>query len=156
MAKNVGKLLAAEVQKRRSPLYRWLQDHYDQIAPIIATQSRPSWEALARTAKASGQTGPVDGGPSRQTIRKAWLRLALDMERAAKTVPRTSEQGKRQIERVPLPLPAAATAAPERHDTQPRERKRMILRSPTPLVEGEPAKNDGSTLPAPLRPEGKF
>lgn len=150
------------MKRRRSPLYGWLEDHYAEIAPVIAAQRRPSWEALAQTARESGQKGPVDGGPSRQTVRKAWFRLLADMERSkAQEASVIGEASPAMMHRQRAPshpgVPSAASpvvAAPD-YDARPRERKRMVLRSPVPLAEGEPAPNDGSRLPAPLRPETK-
>jgi hypothetical protein len=57
----------------------------------------------------------------------------------------------------PVAQPERADYAPVQSlpDAKPRERKRMVLHSPVPLAEGEPAPNDGSRLPAPLRPEPK-
>jgi hypothetical protein len=77
MAKSVSKLLAESMLQSRSELYRWLHANYAQIAPIIDAQRRPSWEALARTAGESGLPRPT-----RQGVRKAWMRVKQDMDEA--------------------------------------------------------------------------
>jgi hypothetical protein len=75
--RKVSDILKESVLKGRSPLYRWLHENYGQIAPIIAKQPRPSWEALAATVA----EGSDLSRPTRQGVRKAWLRVAEEMNR---------------------------------------------------------------------------
>jgi hypothetical protein len=113
MAKSVGKLLAESMLQSRSELYRWLHANYAQIAPIIDAQRRPSWEALAKTAGESGLPRPT-----RQGVRKAWMRLKQDMDEAGGKPSTTREHTKARgeaiaiAERQPAPIvssPAVST-----------------------------------------------
>jgi hypothetical protein len=81
MRRNVGKLLAARTLQGRSPLYRWLHAHHAEIAAHMATQARPAWEALAQTARDTGQLDSNGNPPNRHSIRKAWQTLERDLNR---------------------------------------------------------------------------
>jgi hypothetical protein len=81
MRRNVGKLLAARTLQGRSPLYRWLHAHHAEIAAHMATQVRPAWEALAQTARDTGQLDSNGNPPNRHSIRKAWQTLERDLNR---------------------------------------------------------------------------
>lgn len=78
MAKSAGKVLERALRARMPAPYAWLDANYDELKPIIDKQAHPSWTALADAAREVGVTGPIDGGPSRQTMRSAWLRLEAD------------------------------------------------------------------------------
>jgi hypothetical protein len=87
MAKKAGRIqraLAEKLRDTRSPLFRWLDENYAEIEPVIRV--RRSWQALALTAKDAGIiTGADNKGPSRQAVRKAWERVEL--ARAASVAP---------------------------------------------------------------------
>jgi hypothetical protein len=87
MAKKAGRIqraLAEKLRDTRSPLFRWLDENYAEIEPVIRV--RRSWQALALTAKDAGIiTGADNKGPSRQAVRKAWARVEL--ARAASVAP---------------------------------------------------------------------
>lgn len=82
MRRNVGKMLAARTLQGRSPLYRWLHAHHAEIAAHMATQARPAWEALAQTARDTGQLDSNGNPPNRHSIRKAWQTLERDLNRS--------------------------------------------------------------------------
>jgi hypothetical protein len=82
MRRNVGKMLAARTLQGRSPLYRWLHAHRAEIAAHMATQTRPAWEALAQTARDTGQLDSNGNPPNRHSIRKAWQTLERDLNRS--------------------------------------------------------------------------
>ena len=124
---------------------------------------QPSWDAVAAVLPTTDDVKDGSGKrPNGERVRKTWYKV-----RQAKRwdKPRhTSTAGKATpapVEAKPLSarerqpsslLPPSATAPvghPADHNTHPRERKRLVLHSPIPLAEGEPAPNDGSRLPAP-------
>jgi hypothetical protein len=161
MAKDIGKLVKEHALKNRPALYQWMHSHYAKLKPVL-TQPRPSWKAVAQAAYEDGQKGE-DGQPySRQVAWKTWKQLYQDMQLpdagpASRQKGETTGRERQPALLSPVPVPSSpppvmnTPASPDR----PRERKRMVLRSPVPLAEGEPAPNDGSHLPAPLRPEAK-
>ena len=111
MTKNVGKILAVHALQGRSPLYRWLHAHHAEIAADMATRSRPAWEALAQTARDTGQLDANGNPPNRQSIRKAWHTLERDLNRQpAVRTPASSAQSARADQ----PAAAAAPVMPVR------------------------------------------
>jgi hypothetical protein len=72
---DIGKRLADTTLNARSGVYRWLRRNHAEIAAVFATQSQPSWSALAETAAGEGE----DFTPN--ALRKAWLRLERDLAR---------------------------------------------------------------------------
>jgi hypothetical protein len=124
-AKKVAKMLMAEMRESRSPLYRWLRTNYADIKPIIDSQARPAWQALARTAAESGL-----GKPSRQAVRKAWLRLDADMTVPPKSKP-ASVSAPPQPAAQAAAIPSTASATPNVPASGPQ---------PKPLL-AEPRRN---------------
>jgi len=117
MTKNVGKILAVHALQGRSPLYRWLHAHHAEIAADMATRSRPAWEALAQTARDTGQLDANGNPPNRQSIRKAWHTLERDLNRQpAVRTPASSAQPARPVQsaRADQPAAVAAPAMPDR------------------------------------------
>ncbi len=110
MAKKAAQLLLAHINQGRSPLYRWLKENYSEFSVVIRSQRRPSWEALAKTARDCGQ-----GNPSRQTVRKAWLRLEEDMATQPNNLRVTSQRIRGPTAKVPSP----STQTAEDHDNDP-------------------------------------
>jgi hypothetical protein len=110
MTKNVGKILAVHALQGRSPLYRWLHQHHAEIAADMATRSRPAWEALAQTARDTGQLDANGNPPNRQSIRKAWHTLERDLNRQPAV--RTPALPARPIQSAQPIQSAAAAAAP--------------------------------------------
>jgi hypothetical protein len=113
MTKSVGKILAVRALQGRSPLYRWLHAHHAEIAADMATRSRPAWEALAQTARDTGQLDANGNPPNRQSIRKAWHTLERDLNRQPAV--RTSASFA-QPARPAQPIQPAAVAAPAMPD----------------------------------------
>lgn len=131
MTKHVGKMLAARALQGRSPLYRWLHKHQAEIAAAMASQARPAWEALAQTARDTGQLDANGNPPNRHSIRKAWQTLQRDLNRqpvVRTPVPPTLP---------PVPPPAAA-ARPVQADSPARPRNVFAVArfKPTPDKEG--------------------
>jgi hypothetical protein len=114
MTKNVGKILAVHALQGRSPLYRWLHAHHAEIAADMATRSRPAWEALAQTARDTGQLDANGNPPNRQSIRKAWHTLERDLNRQPAV--RTPATPARPVHsaRADQPAAVAAPAMPDR------------------------------------------
>lgn len=123
MAKNVGRLLAERMLASRSPLYRWLRENRDEIAPILAV--KPVWQIVAKTAADSGVRMPKGAMPSRQAVRKAWLRLEQDMEaeskvkvRKARTAPDISLiDATPRVVSTPTPKPPDKSSPPDSPET---------------------------------------
>jgi hypothetical protein len=101
-------MLAAARLEARSPLFQWLHQHHDQIADWFASQSRPGWEVIARTARANGVVNANGHPPNRGAVRKAWTTLQADLKRAPS----------RPTERQPAAMP--------------RQRKPLVLRTARP------------------------
>ena len=80
---DVAKLLVDNMLAAHSPLYRWLYEHYAEIAPLTA-RPRPPWEALAKTARTLVGDGT---SPTRQAVRKTWLSVERDVGGARKSKP---------------------------------------------------------------------
>jgi len=67
MSKSVGEQVEQIRLERRSPLFRWLYEHHDELAPML-NKARAPWAATAETyARSKG--GKV---VTRQAVRKAW------------------------------------------------------------------------------------
>jgi hypothetical protein len=162
MAKgDLLKRLALSRLERRTPLYRWLYENYDELRPAL-TSPRPSWDALARTAAAAGIKTASDRVPSRQAVWKAWKRVAADTaaqaaaQRAAQPASRsTADPGLMAppLSAGPAPPPAAIVAMID--PDAPRPRQKGPLKFARPLAPGEAPTPDGSALPAPFHPNLK-
>ncbi|MFZ3237356.1 MAG: hypothetical protein WA184_18565, partial [Stellaceae bacterium] len=82
MAGKLGKVLAANVEGRRSYWYRWLAKNRAEIAAAFASQTRPSWTLLVKTATQIGAVDENGNPPTREGLRKAWDRLQRDQPEA--------------------------------------------------------------------------
>lgn len=151
---------------KRSELFRWIYDRADSFQTML-NEHQPSWESVA---KVFADTKVRDGSgklPSAERVRKAWLDVRQAKGWATKkaqaqsnaVVPAPAAVPSSSIhsltERMPMPPAAQPAGRPAEPSAQPRTRERITLRPPVPLAEGEPAQNDGSRLPAALRPERK-
>lgn len=67
-------------QGGRSPLYRWMREHHDELATRFALE-RPSWSALAATFGECKLTDRTGKPPSPETARKTWQRVRKDSAR---------------------------------------------------------------------------
>lgn len=64
----------------RAPLYRWIFERYEELAPAINAAFVPSWAGLVRLIK----DDPAWGGakaPSRESVRQTWLRVETNKRR---------------------------------------------------------------------------
>jgi hypothetical protein len=102
MAQGVGKVLLEHALEARSPLYRWMHEHYAELAPVLA--SKPAWTALAKTAKDAGI-----GEPSKQVVRATWQRVEKDMKATRRASPAA----------VVSPPPRIAASLPPRPADEP-------------------------------------
>jgi hypothetical protein len=140
MAKKVGRLLVERMLANRSPLYRWLRENRDEIAPILAI--KPVWQVVAKTAADSGVRMPKDAMPSRQAVRKAWMRLEQDMEaeskikvRKARTAPEVSLiDATPPVVSAPTPKPPEKSSPPNSPETgfDESRRTRFTFKPVTP------------------------
>jgi hypothetical protein len=137
MAKKVGKLLAQRMLEDRSHLYRWLYDNRAEIEPIIS--AKPAWQALAKTAAESGVRTSTGDLPSRQAVRKAWMRLQADTQSVSKTETRKSASGSRAGHAASSP---ASTATPTASTSE----------EPNPPTYQDPAADSGSRSRSRFKP----
>lgn len=81
MSKSVGEQVEQVRLERRSPLFRWLYEHHDELAPVL-NKTRPPWAATAVTfARSKG--GKV---VSRQAVKMAWP-MVKEAKGQTKSVP---------------------------------------------------------------------
>ena len=158
------KIKEAAMSGRRSPLYRWMLENFDQFSGTVAEAGRPNWQALAVAFGEGGLRDRLGKAPSAEGTRQTWflVRQAVAKTpklagRPAAMVPGPSRPVTASGERQPALLPSAA---PDERTvdltvTPPRQRKRLELRSARPLAEGEAPKDDGSELPRPIHPNRK-
>ena len=157
MGKAVGERLRETALKSRSAAYQWLHANHAEIAAEFARQPQPAWMALMRTAAGEGITLTA------AALRKTWPRVLRDLAREAQTpakpapVAPSAQPVAAPVMSRPLPPSAATEVALGSYDQDERPRARIPirLRPPTPLAEGEAWPDDGSRLPAPLRPTRK-
>jgi hypothetical protein len=117
--KNPGARLKAAKLEGRSPIYRWLYEHYTEFAPVLF-ERRPPWTALAKTAQEAGLKSAT-----RQSVRMAWMRVARDREKP----PRELKPSARPVSvTLPTEPPRPLIVRPDR----PRERQITSLRPSTP------------------------
>ena len=95
----------------RSPLHRWLVEHYAAITVALASQSRPAWGALAKTAAEDGVLDINGNSPGYHAVRKAWK--AIERAKAANppTPPAVAAAMPRSVQAA-QPVPPAAPSAP--------------------------------------------
>lgn len=81
----MGKALHERLEQARlaarSPLYRWLWEHRQEVDGFFKDSGRPAWEALATVARESGIP------TSRQAVQVTWGRVQEDIKRAAARSP---------------------------------------------------------------------
>jgi hypothetical protein len=119
MTRDVAKLFSARMLQNRSPIYRWLFEHYAEIAAEFRNQARPAWTALAETA---ADAGVLDKGGqlcSKDAVRMAWKQLERDLSRTAQNrsvVPSTTPPVTTQ----PIPARPVPVSQPAVSPTRPR------------------------------------
>jgi hypothetical protein len=158
------KLREAAMSGRRSAVYRWMLENFDQFSRTVAEAGRPNWQALAVAFGEAGLRDRLGKAPSAEGTRQTWFLVRQAAAKTPKLVARPAAmvQGPTRPvtasgERQPALLPSAA---PDERTvdltvTPPRQRKRLELRSARPLAEGEAPKDDGSELPRPIHPNRK-
>jgi hypothetical protein len=159
---TAAKIRTAAAAGRRSKLYLWMLANFDEFSATIRDAGRPNWAELARAFAEEDLTVLSKTPPTPEQARMTWVKVrATVAAREAKKPVRppglTQPVAAQLMPRPPLPPPAATETAPGSYhpDERPRPRTPIRLRAPTPLAEGEAWPDDGSHLPAPLRPERK-
>jgi hypothetical protein len=127
---DVGRQLATNAASTRSPLRRWLFEHQDEIAAVLATQGRPGWQALTRTAAANNVTDEKGAAYTADAVRKAWQ--AIERTRNEK------EQNRLQQ------IPANPPYQPQVFETQPVQKPPVM----TPQPAASPTKRRFDIKPA--------
>jgi hypothetical protein len=160
----------AAMSGRRSALYRWMLENFDQFSRTVDEAGRPNWQALARTFGEAGLRDRLGKVPSAEGTRQTWflVRQAVTKTpklagRPAAMVPGPSRPVTASGERQPAPLqssplPSAAPSSVGVIDpiAPPPVRRRMRFQSARALAPGEAPKDDGSKLPRPLHPNLKI
>lgn len=81
VAKDVGEQVARARIAGRSPLYQWLWDHYDELAPQLDVKGAP-WKATAEVyGKNTGRAAPTRGA-----VRQAWRLVRASKQRVGARV----------------------------------------------------------------------
>jgi hypothetical protein len=159
----------AAMSGRRSALYRWMLENFDQFSRAVAEAGRPNWQALARTFGEAGLRDRLGKVPSAEGTRQTWFLVRQAVTKAPKLagrpaamIPGPSRPVTASGERQPAPLhssPPAAALPPTRAVdpiAPPSVRRRMRFQSARALAPGEAPKDDGSKLPRPLHPNLKI
>jgi hypothetical protein len=119
MAKRFSKLLAETVRENRSYWYRWVDQHSDEISEVFATQARPPWSALVKAATDSGAVDENGRPPTREALRKAWLRLQQDRARRSGAAVAPRRQSAQPAPTPWQPAPPAPVTANQADPTRP-------------------------------------
>jgi hypothetical protein len=134
MAGNVGRVLAANVEGSRSYWYRWLAKNRAEITAVFASQRRPSWMLLVKTATEIGAVDENGNPPTREGLRKAWERLQRDRPDAAlsinKAARRKSAGTPQSVASPPSEVPAAVPAPGAGDDDDPPPRASRYVFKP--------------------------
>lgn len=77
--RSLTKRLQQQDLARRSPLYRWLYEHFEELEEHLRRSQ--SWQTVASVANESGL------GVSRQSVHATWKRVQRDKKRAADRPP---------------------------------------------------------------------
>jgi hypothetical protein len=106
--------------------YRWLAKNRQEIAAVFASQRRPSWTLLVKTATQIGAVDENGNPPTREGLRKAWERLQRDQPDAALPVKKAARRKSAEIlwpvASPPSEVPAAAPVQPTGGDDDPLPR----------------------------------
>jgi hypothetical protein len=159
------KLREAAMSGRRSALYRWMLENFDQFSGTVAEAGRPNWQALAVAFGEGGLRDRLGKAPSAEGTRQTWFLVRQAVAKTPKLVARPAAmvQGPTRPvtasgERQPALLPSAAPSSVGVIDpiAPPPVRRRMRFQSARALAPGEAPKDDGSKLPRPLHPNLKI
>jgi hypothetical protein len=120
----------------RSPLYRWMRRHHDELAEKWAGL-RIDWVATCERLAAVGLTDRNGKPPSSSTARQTWLRVRRDLAKARRVrcLPRPEPDPVLDFE--PARWADGAGPAEQRAGSPPRRIKplRELLPEPDPLEE---------------------
>src|SRR5579859_6355897 len=116
---RLEKVLAAS-PRARSPLFRWLMDHFDEVTRLVRRYGR-NWKAMAAGLNEMGVTRRNGATVTADSLRKTWsevdrLETARRKEEAAPATRRRSVEPADKDAR----LPAAAGVSPEPEFTPAR------------------------------------
>lgn len=101
MSKSVGEQVEQVRLERRSPLFRWLYENHDELAPVL-NRTRPPWAATAVTfARSKG--GKV---VSRQAVKMAWPLVKAAKQRSVRAPVRARLENFDPKRDVPFPAEA--------------------------------------------------
>jgi hypothetical protein len=109
-------IAAAQEKSARSPLYRWMSEHYEELEPVLS-QRGPDWAAMAERFADAGVLAGKGKTPDARLVAKTWTTVKRDkgaVPPRARTKPQPTVR----------PAPAAAKAP--------------IARPPSPEEDDEP------------------
>jgi hypothetical protein len=117
---RLEKVLASS-PRARSPLFRWLLDHFDEVSRLVRRYGR-NWTAMAAGLNEMGVTRRNGAPVSPDSLRKTWsevyrLETARRKEEATAAARRRSAADQAESNR---PAAAASGAAPEAEFTPAR------------------------------------
>lgn len=145
---------AANIQSGRSPLYRWLRRHHDELLARLDGE-RFDWRAFAHGFAKLGLTDRTGKAASPEAARKTWLRVRQDVAAA-----RARKQSKSPPPLAPgeiapavrLATPPAQAPMAVRPERTPQPRPRLDIRPARALSDIPPAAEPEA--PAPASPGG--
>jgi hypothetical protein len=97
---------AAQSGKGRSPLYRWMWNHYERLAEVL---DRPDWDAVAREFETAGIRATTGTALTGTTVRQTWWKVRRD--KGAPPRKRSVDRG--TTTSAPSPTPAPPTPRPK-------------------------------------------
>ena len=110
------KLREAAMSGRRSALYRWMLENFDQFSGTVAEAGRPNWQALAVAFGEGGLRDRLGKAPSAEGTRQTWFLVRQAVAKTPKLVAK----------------PAAMVPGPSRPVTASGERQPALLPSAAP------------------------
>ena len=87
------KLREAAMSGRRSAVYRWMLENFDQFSRTVAEAGRPNWQALARTFGEAGLRDRLGKAPSAEGTRQTWFLVRQAVAKTPKLVGQTRRYG---------------------------------------------------------------
>ena len=104
---EVAASLSGKTRRSNSELYRWMQEHYDQLQ--TAREGRPDWIGATEQLTSLGMTDR-NGGPLRpDNVRRVWGRVVRDRRAIAKPIPAAAPVSLPKPAPPPLPAPSFAS-----------------------------------------------
>lgn len=108
--------------------YRWLWEHYPELAEAKRAGRRPDWRAVTKAMSAMGVRAAGNRPLKADTVRRAWRRVEEDVERLGYygAEPRLEPEGQKKPEVPPERSGGGAAVAVSAEPEQPRRRFRKI------------------------------